>query len=310
MKLAELHKKSALSLRRGSKSFSFASLFLNARQKRGSALLYSFCRFVDDSIDLASSREEAVMALRQIRLWVTTTHNVTQQGGDLDSSFPVEMWSLRVLFEEYRLPLKYPLDLLEGMQMDVEGFRYETFAQLERYCYCVAGTVGLMMCHVLGVSSSEALPHAVALGKAMQMTNICRDVQEDLRMNRIYFPREWLAELSLDRQTFSANKEQWPRLVRRLLLIADEHYFRGRKGLRYLPWHGALAVGIASRVYQAIGDLVIAKGSAAWEQRTFTSPATKIRLAFSESMRFLFASVRRLLRPWKAKPITQVWEES
>ncbi len=84
----------------------------------------------------------------------------------------------QVVFER-KIPIEYPSELLAGMAMDAEGVHYETLSDLLRYCYRVAGTVGLMMCHVLGVKDDRALIHAAHLGMAMQLTNVCRDVIED-----------------------------------------------------------------------------------------------------------------------------------
>ncbi|MEI7973305.1 MAG: phytoene/squalene synthase family protein, partial [Bdellovibrio sp.] len=269
--------------------------------------LYAFCRRIDDAIDEAPDAEEAKDRLRQLRLWVHRASTDTDV-----SDLPVEFRGLQILFQEYALPLKYPLDLLTGMQMDVDQRVYESFEDLKQYCYCVAGVVGLMMCHVLGISSHQALKHAVALGNAMQMTNICRDVLTDWKLGRIYFPRAWLKECGLSPQNFAQpeNRVLWVLLSRRLLAEADLFYTEGRRGLGYLPWQGAWAIAVASRLYQSIGHLVRSRGSLAWDQRLYTSWFHKFLIAFRETGRFFTRIRDRGSQPWAPIQITRVWEEA
>src|SRR5262249_42093297 len=98
----------------------------------------------------------------------------------------------QAVVQECAIPVRYPTGLLDGFEMDVVGTRYDTLGDLERYAYRVAGTVGLMLCHVMGVRDERALPHAAALGIAMQLTNVCRDVAEDWALGRVYVPTAFL----------------------------------------------------------------------------------------------------------------------
>lgn len=294
------------SIFKGSKSFSLASLFLPAQKRYGAWILYRFCRWADDLIDRAENPREALEALSYIREQVTVAFQ------DRDTPVCDEALGLRFLAKEFQIPEKYPFDLLRGLEMDVVGVDFETIEELEDYCYCVASTVGLMMSHILGVSSQEALAHAVSLGKAMQLTNICRDISEDYVLGRIYFPNAWLQEVSLTREQFGkpVAKEKWVQLASKALDLADAHYRHGRQGFRYLPYWGILAVDIAAEVYRRIGIKVRARGVEAWTNRCYVSLLEKSLVVIKKisfSTVYLF---RRIRQPWHAEPIQTVWSSN
>lgn len=286
----------------GSKSFAFAARFLPAWQRRGARYLYAWCRHCDDLVDMAPEPEAK---LRHVESLEEKTHLswIDAPTGDL------VFQAFREVSSGHRIPREYALDLLEGMRADAEGRRYETLPELERYCYYVAGTVGLMMSHVMGVSHARALDHAVDLGIAMQLTNIARDVREDFEQGRIYLPLSWLREAGIPEHELldERHREALCGIVRRLLAHADAKYRSGAAGLRYLHWRSALAIRVASGVYAGIGSEVLARGRAAWEQRCFTSRATKLRLALRAAFSALPEIPARLLKPWAAKPIDTLW---
>lgn len=290
----------------GSKSFCFASLFFSPRERAGAWLLYSWCRFCDDEIDQAVDAKDALLRLE--RLESQTRDAFTS----VDVMASPQFEGLRLILRDFRIPLKYPLDLLRGMRMDVEARIYETEQDLEEYCYCVAGVVGLMMCHIMGVSSSKALPHAVALGSAMQLTNISRDVADDLSLGRIYFPRRWLRSLGLSDTEYAncATRESWAQLSERLLELAARRYREGRQGLIYLSFRAALACGIAASVYERIGHKVSKKGNQAWHDRCYVSLGEKIWLALREAVSLSLRMSKRILIRWSPQPIERIWGES
>ena len=256
---------------KGSKSFSLASFFFSQEQKYAAWLLYSWCRFVDDEIDKAENLDAAKIKLVEVR--------ERTQAALRDPSVETGPYrSLGLLAQEYNIPWKYPLDLVRGMEMDVDGAKIQDEEQLLDYCYCVAGTVGLMMCYVMGVKSEQAYSHALSMGQAMQLTNIARDVAEDLNINRIYFPRTWLKEFNLGEENFKDHKQQWPQLVERLLSKADQAYENGFAGLRYLNFRAALAVIIAGFVYRDIGSKIRRSIPRSFEKRIYPTTFEKILL--------------------------------
>ncbi len=290
-------------IREGSKSFALASLFFSKREKICAWLLYSWCRYCDDQIDQAQDAAVAVTRLRELEAKV---HEAYVSPSPLpDASFE----ALRLLFRECGLPLQYPLDLLRGFQMDVEGYQGRSKEELLDYCYCVAGVVGLMMCHVMGVSDEKALGHAVHLGQAMQLTNISRDFDDDWRLGRVYVPGEWLIERDLRFSDFNEphGRSHWAAFARELLKEADLKYHSGREGLDYLSLRAAWAVGIAAAIYRLIGIKVRSRAHHAWTKRCYTSRTEKAVVAVIETVKLLIRFSPRLFRKWEPIQIKSIW---
>ncbi len=242
-------------IRKHSKSFALASLLLGPTLRDQASGLYAYCRRADDAVDLVPP-QHAAGAVRELR-------------AELDDVYAGRPLSEPVLVEFQRLvgetgiPREYPEALLEGFHDDATGKTYETLEDLHHYCWCVAGSVGAMMCHVLGVRRSRAVRHGVHLGMAMQLTNICRDVAEDWERGRLYLPRELVPSLEPALGAPRLSSEQATlaaRAVERLLAEADVLYASGDLGLPYLSFRSRLAVSTARRVYSAIGRRVLASG--------------------------------------------------
>lgn len=257
---------------KGSKSFSLAALLFDPERREAARYLYSWCRYCDDEVDSAPDHSTALDRLDRLE-------RLTKEAlSDRPTGVPA-FEALRAIAKAYSIPSLYPLELLEGMRMDVEGRAYHTIEELELYCYRVASVVGLMMVHVMGVSSAQALRHAVDTGLAMQMTNIARDVREDFEMGRMYLPREWFKEAGVAPpeigQEFSPS--DCVPVIEKLLERADLYYASGQQGLKYLPVRAAFAVAAAQKIYQEIGVRVQKRASQAWTTRTVVPLRTKIR---------------------------------
>lgn len=286
----------------GSKSFSMASRFFTPETRDSAFFLYGWCRFCDDQVDQTMNlrlQEERVEGLR------AATRAAFEGHGSANPVFT----ALRYLADRYEMPAHYVQELVEGMAMDVRKERYETIGDLSLYCYRVAGCVGLMMSHVMGVSDQRALKHAAELGGAMQMTNIARDVLEDAAMDRVYLPLHWLDEAGIPEQQITQAKyrEALAGVVARLLAEADRHYRSGIEGLRFLPWRSAFAVAIAARVYSEIGRRVLARGPRAWDNRTVVGKWRKA-WAVVEGLALVLATVPyRVKRPWRRVGPLLVW---
>lgn len=262
-------------IQKGSKSFAMASLFFSQKQKEAAWKLYSWCRYCDDEID------EVPIEQAQNRLLF-----LKEQTQNLLSSTPsnIAFKGLKEVVQEYKIPLHYPLDLLRGMEMDVAGDKYATLEDLEEYCYCVASTVGLMMCHIMGVRHDAALNNAVALGKAMQLTNICRDLVEDFQRGRCYLPTDWLFPFVSfeDPNLLSPQyRKQLIEVQERLLKRADELYQEGYAGLQFLSLRSAWAVLIAARVYSYIGEKIRKDTYRGFTKRIFVGLPKKILIVLS-----------------------------
>lgn len=285
----------------GSKSFSLASRIFGERERVGAHLLYAWCRYCDDAIDDSPNPAERLVELQ----------TKTRAAFDLHHRFqnePVFQAFQKVAIDR-KIPVEYALDLLDGMRLDVEGARYETIEDLAYYCYCVAGAVGLMMVHVMGTNSAKALPHAVDLGIAFQMTNVSRDVLTDAKMGRIYLLLPWLRELGVpeDPSQFEKFKPQLASATRQLLKIADAHYASAYKGLKYLSLRAAWTIAAAAEIYSAIGYEVLRRGPQAWDERVVISKAKKIFLAAKALFRVIPLIPIRVITKWTETTESRVW---
>lgn len=254
-------------LAENSRSFNWASVFLPADRRDDASVVYALCRLIDDAADEADDDERARVHLQLLRDELTGRRPAR----------PLVQQFLQVA-ERRDMDLTYALELLEGVESDLGSVAFETDRELLRYCYRVAGTVGLMMCAVLGVDQEDALPHAIDLGVAMQLTNICRDVLEDARRGRVYIPAERLRAAGTtpnDVLEGNADRAAVATVVDDLLEIADEYYVSADDGMHYIPARCRLAIVVASRVYRAIGVKLRSNGSNALAGRTIVGWAGK-----------------------------------
>jgi phytoene synthase len=186
----------------------------------------------------------------------------------------------------YAIPRDYPAELLQGMAMDARGTEYDDLETLLLYCYRVAGTVGLMMSHVLGVREPEALHNAVHLGIAMQLTNICRDVREDWENKRLYIPRSVLSRHGgavlpnlLGQSLPVPFGLALARSVEDLLQLADTYYDSADAAMRSLSWRAALSVRAARYIYAEIGTVVRRQDCDIFAGRAVVPRGRKVALA-------------------------------
>ncbi len=242
------------------RSFYWASHLLPPATRDDAALVYAFCRLVDDTADEALDPLLAASALAQLE---AETLGVAQ-ARPLVAAF-------RQTAARLELPLASATELIAGVRSDLDPVRIPDDPALLLYCYRVASTVGLMMCAVLGVRRREALPHAVDLGIAMQLTNIARDVAEDACRGRVYLPHERLERGgrgsghpdSRERgSTCSGSRGGRSARPRRPLLPGADD------GMRYIPWRARQAILVASRVYRAIGVRLRRNGCDVFAGRT------------------------------------------
>ncbi|GAC1351577.1 MAG: phytoene/squalene synthase family protein [Polyangiales bacterium] len=243
-----------------SKSFALAARLLPKSCRDDVVVLYAWCRRADDAIDLAPEKTRG-SALAALRSEIDAIYRGEPQDDDV-------LRELQRVVMVHEIPHAYPRELLNGMQMDVEGTRYETFDALLHYCFRVAGVVGLMMCHVMGVRDEKALRRAAHLGMAMQLTNICRDVAEDWEHFRLYLPRETLASAAATDVADRAFPSPLPldrrqpiaRTVAMLIGESERYYRSGDIGLSALSFRCAFAVCTARLVYAAIGEQLGRRG--------------------------------------------------
>jgi phytoene synthase len=272
-------------LARQSKSFALAALLLPRRCRDDVAVLYAYCRRVDDAVDDARDEE------RPARVEALFEELASVYGGAPQSdSLLVEF---RRVVRQHGIPEAYPRALLEGMRSDLGPVRVTRQSDLLLYAHRVAGVVGLMLCHVFTLSDRRALVNADHLGIAMQLTNICRDVLEDFRRDRVYLPAELLRAAGVPPLEPPTGELTHARVelavaVRSLLGLADHYYASGDAGLAALPFRIAVAVRAARLIYAAIGAELARRGHDVLDGRAVVPLWRKLALVW----RALFAEVR------------------
>ena len=272
--LAGLYERAARATAAGSKSFYFATRFFPPDLARAAHSVYWFCRTTDDLVDECSTVEEG---RRQLDAWQRGFERAMEQGW---SEEPVLALFLRAL-DQYRIPPEYPRDLILGMRMDLDGVRYETFDDLRVFCYRVASVVGLMMCHVIGFDPPEkiatAKPYAVDLGIAMQLTNILRDVGEDLDRGRIYLPAEDLERFQYSEAMLRNRKftPEFRELMKFQIARARRYYEEAAPGIPMIHRRGRFAVAIAADVYRKILHMIELNNYDSFSKRAVVPAHTK-----------------------------------
>ena len=229
-----------------SKTFYLSSLFLSSAQRRAVWAVYAFCRTADDIVDrIAPARER----LDAIDAW---ERKLVGAYGE-NSADPIFL-AFADAARRFDIPIQPALDLLRGARMDVTVRRYATYAELQSYCYLVASTVGLLVMPILGTVSSEAIGYGIALGRAMQMTNILRDVGEDARMERVYLPAEDLRRFGCAESAILAGTVDgtFIELMRFQIARVRDMYREAEPGVALLAPRSRYTVRLALSLYRGI----------------------------------------------------------
>ncbi|MCS6907246.1 MAG: squalene/phytoene synthase family protein [Anaerolineales bacterium] len=269
-RLRQAYRKAAVITAHYSKSFYFASAFLPKAKREAVRALYAFCRTVDDIVDV---RKDHCDPARALQSWRQTLQHPPAILEDWVALAWVDT------LHRYAIPRQYALQLIDGVAQDLEWRRYRTFEQLATYCYSVASTVGLMSMHIIGYKSQEAIPYAIRLGVALQLTNILRDVGEDYCNGRIYLPLEELEAFGLDESDLFAGQvtERWRNFMRFQIERARRLYAEAFPGIRLLHPDGQFAVAVALDVYRAILEKIEANDYDVFHRRASLSALEKVQ---------------------------------
>lgn len=260
-----------------SRSFHLASQLLPSEKRRAVRALYAFCRISDDIVDrkvdgeAACGQESARERLQRWRQRATAAHPPE------DDLVAIAWADTRLRFQ---VPIRYAEQLIDGVERDFQPVRYETFEELTAYCYGVASTVGLMSMHIIGFSGPEAIPYAIKLGVAMQMTNILRDVGEDWRAGRLYLPLEDLARYGLDEEDIAAGRvtSRWRSFMRFQIERNRRLYNEAMPGIALLNPDGRFAIAAAAYLYCSILDEIERNDYDNFSRRAFVSTGRKLRM--------------------------------
>jgi len=265
-----------------SKSFYLSTLLLPEDRRWATFALYSFCRYADNLIDNPRRRttRELIAEIQHLADELKLAYRTGE------SEHPV-LRPFTVVARNFQIPIEFPLDLLTGVQMDLENQRYATFDDLYLFCYRVAGVVGLMMTHVLGFRDAKAFQFAEKLGVAMQLTNILRDIQEDKKLGRIYIPQNELQQFNVREDDFFSEKisDNFRELIRFQIRRAHAYYDEAEAGIRLLQPESRFAIYSASKIYRGILYKIERRDYNPFLGRVFVPAVKKFSILFSEILR-------------------------
>jgi phytoene synthase len=267
---------------RHSRSFRFAAGLLRGAQRERIARVYAWCRFTDDLADRAAGNVRDAEA--RLDAWIDCArmaYGGQRSGIDLVDRVMGEM-------AERGIPFVYASELALGVRSDLRFVQYRDLDALRIYTYRVAAVVGLWLTELHGVRDPWMLERAAALGHAMQLTNILRDVGEDWDQGRVYIPHVSLSARGLTVSDIGAMRrgakmvdDAYRGLMEELMAIAVRDYQHAREAIPYLPAEFRRSVAVAAAVYEGIHAAIRRNGYDNLRRRAVTSTGNKVALAAS-----------------------------
>lgn len=260
------------------KSFYGSSLFLTPEKRRAVWAVYAFCRTADDIVDRIAPDAERLAA---VDAWERKLIDA-YRGDANDPVFTAFADAAR----RFAVPMQPALDLLRGARMDVSVRRYASYDDLREYCYLVASTVGLLVMPILGTTTARAAGYGVALGRAMQLTNILRDVGEDARMDRIYLPLEDLRRFGCTEATIleAVIDERFIALMRFEIARVRAIYRDAEPGIALLAPESRYAVRLALHLYRGILARIEDNRYDVFTRRAYVPFRTKMMMALTTAL--------------------------
>ncbi len=274
-------------VRRSAGNFYLAFQLLPRTKRYAIYAVYAFCRAADDAVDELPDPSLRRAALDKVRHALERVYRG-------DPSTPMEL-ALADTVGRYRLTRRYFDELIEGMEGDIDAVALDRVEELDEYCYRAAGTVGLLCLEVFGVAGEAAEKYGIALGRALQLTNVIRDLREDAHLNRYYVPEEMLRQHGVSREDLlhGRNGGAVERLVRSLIEQAKLAY---NEAERYRPKNAGARLATSEamrRVYHALLLEIERQPRRILEQRVSLPPWRKAR----EVLHALWCSFRSTPEP-------------
>ncbi|MBI5046671.1 phytoene/squalene synthase family protein [Candidatus Micrarchaeota archaeon] len=270
------------SIKKGSKTFYFASRFMSLERRNAFYAIYAFCRHTDNLIDDNEGKPELQKML--IKDWKKRFLQSYRKNNGNEENKETQVLDQIItpfvyVMKKYNIPLKYALELIRGVSMDIEKKEYSTFKDLRAYCYRVASVVGLMLSYVMGIENvKRSRKYAIKLGIAMQLTNILRDVGEDARMGRVYFPKDELERFGLTVEDILALKKtnQLIEFLRFQIARARRYYHEALRGIAMIHKEVRLVISMAFSLYQEILTVIEENKYEVYGKRAYVNTLRKV----------------------------------
>ncbi|MGE5385573.1 MAG: presqualene diphosphate synthase HpnD [Betaproteobacteria bacterium] len=255
-------------------SFYYSFLFLPAERRRAIMALYAFCREVDDVVDEC---HDVAIAATKLTWWRQEVARI----GEGKAQHPVGL-ALQAAGKQFSLPTEHLLEIIDGMEMDLQQSRYLDFKALQLYCYRVASVVGLLAAEIFGYQDRQTLKYAHDLGIAFQLTNIIRDIGEDARRGRIYIPADELKQFNLTANDLfeSRYSDNFAALMRFQIERAEKFYEQAFAQLPAIDRKAQRPGLIMAAIYRTTLEEIKREDCRVLHQRISLTPLRKIWIAW------------------------------
>lgn len=272
--------------RKSASNLALAFILLPREKRDAMSALYAFCREVDDVADEDSS--PAGQRRQELARWRA---DIKLACDNQEPELPVNI-ELRPVIQKYSLPFALFDELIKGCEMDLETMRYENFDQLELYCYRVASVVGLLSINIFGHQNPGARDYAISLGKALQFTNILRDVSNDAARGRIYLPQSELKKFNVSENDILEGRysESFHALAESVAARARSFYSAARAALPPEDRQSMVAAELMGTVYWRLLEKLEVARFDVFSGPLKLSKAQKLFIVFQSYLRFWLGS--------------------
>ncbi|MBN4079320.1 presqualene diphosphate synthase HpnD [Beggiatoa alba] len=255
-------------------SFYYSFLFLPNAQRKAITAVYAFCREVDDVVDEC---HDADLARSKLSWWRAEIFGTF----DGEPNHPV-CQALSTTIKDFNLPKEHFLEIIDGMEMDLQHRRYANFSDLNLYCYRAASVVGLMAAEIFGYQNHSTLDYAHNLGMAFQLTNILRDVREDAERGRIYLPLDELQRFGVSEQDIINHRrtDNMKKLLDFQAQRANEYYEKAFSLLPEADRYSQRTGIIMANIYRTILNIIEKDSCQVLQQRVSLNPLRKLWIAW------------------------------
>ncbi len=232
------------------RNFYYAFITLPMRKKRAIYTAYAFCRRCDDAVDNSESTNEKKRLLDEIENNLKS--GINSHASILENN-PIILATCAII-KEFDIPQQYFFDVIEGVRMDIEFQDFNTFDEVKDYCYKVASVIGLICIKIFGYTNPKAVDYAIDFGLAMQLTNILRDIVDDLDENRCYLAYEEMEKFnySINLLTESLYNDDFIQLMKFQVDRAKRYFESGSMLLPLVHTDSRICLVILSKIYNKI----------------------------------------------------------
>lgn len=260
-------------------SFYYSFLFLPEKKRDAITALYAFCREVDDVVD---NQNEPHIKRTKLNWWRDEIERLFKHA----AQHPITQ-ALTPVIANFNLPMEYFMEILDGMEMDLQPRTYANFKELRLYCYRVASVVGLMSAEIFGYTNRQTLKYAHDLGIAFQLTNIIRDIYADLMQDRIYLPQDELNRFGVTENDLRKRMctPEFEKMIRFQIARAHEHYQHAFAQLPECDRHTQRTGLIMAQIYQTLLAKIENDICQILKQRVSVKPLQKLWVAWRTNRR-------------------------